>query len=146
VSEADRQAGVKWAGTVKLGKEGKGPQVRIIEVLGQEETIILATTLDSDEAAPELVAHIYRRRWEVEMFFRWLKCILNCRHFFAESKNGVTLQIYPALIAAVLLSYYTGQKPNRRQMEAIQFYMLGYASAEETARQEVHYAPRAKKS
>jgi hypothetical protein len=59
VGEADRQAGVKWAGTVKLGKEGKGPQVRIIEVLGQKEKIILATTLGSDEAAPELVAHIY---------------------------------------------------------------------------------------
>jgi hypothetical protein len=56
------------------------------------------------------------------MFFRWLKCILNCQHFFAESKSGVTLQVYLALIAAVLLSFYTGQKPNCRQMEAMHFY------------------------
>jgi hypothetical protein len=54
--------------------------------------------------------------------------------------------VYLALIAAVLLSFYTEQKPNRRQMEAIQFYMLGYASAEETARQVAYYAPRLKKN
>jgi hypothetical protein len=64
----------------------------------------------------------------------------------AQSKSGVTIQMYLALIAAVLLSFYTGQKPNRRQIETIQFYMLGYASAEETAWQVAYYAPRLKKN
>lgn len=49
----------------------------------------------------------------------------------AESPQGVAPQIYLALIAALLLQLYTGQAPNRRMMELIQFYLLGVASLEE---------------
>jgi hypothetical protein len=65
------------------------------------------------------------------MFFRWLKCILGCRHWLAESEQGVTLQVHLALIAAQLLILYRGERPNRRQMEAIQFYLMGWATWEE---------------
>jgi len=51
----------------------------------------------------ELVVLLYRRRWQVELFFRWLKCLLGCKRWLAESRQGATLQIYLALIAAVLL-------------------------------------------
>jgi len=40
----------------------------------------------------------------VELFFRWLKCILGQRHWLAESPRGVTIQLYLALIAALLLA------------------------------------------
>jgi hypothetical protein len=43
----------------------------------------------------------------------------------------VNLQIYLALIAALLLQLYTGQAPNRRRMELIQFYLLGVASLDD---------------
>ena len=146
LSEADRAASVTWAGTVRLGKAGDGPRVRVVEVLGETETIVLATTLSAEVAPPELVASIYRHRWQVEMFFRWLKCILGCRHWLAESPRGVALQVYLALIAAQLLVLLSGRRPNRRQMEAIQFYLLDYASAAEMAAQVARYAPKAKKS
>jgi hypothetical protein len=139
LTEADRAASVVWAGTVRLGKNGDGPRVRVIEVLGEEETIVLATTLPAELLPPELAATLYRQRWQVEMFFRWLKCILGCRHWLAESPRGVALQVYLALIAAQLLVLFSGQRPNRRQMEAIQFYTLGWASAEEVGAQLVRY-------
>lgn len=63
--------------------------------------------------------------------FRWLKCILGCRHWLAESERGVALQVYLARIAAQLLVLYRGERPNRRQMEAIQFYLMGWASVDE---------------
>jgi IS4 transposase len=47
---------------------------------------------------------IYKLRWTIELFFRWLKCLLPCRHWLAESRNGVAIQVYCALIAALLLS------------------------------------------
>ena len=51
----------------------------------------------------EIIAIVYRCRWQVELFFRWLKCLANLRHFFSESQNGITLQLYIVLIATLLL-------------------------------------------
>jgi len=131
LTEADRAAGVTWAGTVRLGKHGDGPRVRVVQILAEEESILIATTLPAQDAPPETIALCYKHRWQVEMFFRWLKCILGCRHWLAESERGVALQIYLALIAAQLLVLYRGERPNRRQMEAIQFYLMGWASVDE---------------
>lgn len=131
LSATDRAAGVKWAGTVRLGKQGDGPRVRVIQLLGEDESIFIATTLSAAKGPPELIAECYQHRWQVELFFRWLKCILGCRHWLAESEQGVALQVYLALIAAQLLVLYKGERPNKRQMEAIQFYLMGWASLEE---------------
>jgi IS4 transposase len=40
-----------------------------------------------------LVSQLYRQRWKIELFFRWVKCILGCGHWLAESERGVTIQI-----------------------------------------------------
>ena len=134
LSAADRAASVTWAGRVRLGVNGDGPLARVVQVLGEEETILLATNLAAPAAPPDLVATLYRHRWQVELFFRWLKCILGCRHWLAESPRGVALQCYLALIAAQLLVRHTGRRPGKRQLELIQFYLLGWASPEELAR------------
>lgn len=131
LTTADRAAGVVWASTVRLGKEGNGPRVRVVAILGDDETILLATSLPAADFPPEMIAMYYKHRWQVEMFFRWLKCILGCRKWLAESERGVALQVYLALIAAQLLVLYRGERPNRRQMEAIQFYLMGWATTEE---------------
>jgi len=146
LTTADAAAGAIWAGTVRLGKAGEGPRVRVIRLLGQEENILLATTLSAEAAAPELLALLYRHRWQVEMFFRWLKCILGCRHWLAESRRGVALQVYLALIAAQLLVLYGGQRPNRRQLEAIQFYLMGWCDERQLLAQLQRCAPKAKKA
>lgn len=144
LTEEDRRAGVCWAGTVRLGLHGDGPRVRVLQIQGEDESILLATTLPADQATPALLALLYRHRWQVEMFFRWLKCILGCRHWLAESPRGVAVQTYLALIAAQLLALYSGVRPNRRQMEAIQFYLMGWASAEQIAAQLARYLPKTK--
>lgn len=131
LTAADRAAGVTWASTVRLGKAGDGPRVRVIAILGEEETLLVATTLPAEDFPPEVIAHLYQQRWQVELFFRWLKCILGCRKWLAESEAGVALQVYLALIAAQLLVLYRGERPNKRQMEAIQFYLLGWATLDE---------------
>jgi hypothetical protein len=127
----DRAAGVTWAGLVRLGKQGNGARVRVVQILGEDESILLATSLPAADFPPEWIAQCYKHRWQVEMFFRWLKCILGCRHWLAESEPGVALQVYLALIAAQLMVLYRGERPNRRQMEAIQFYLMGWATLAE---------------
>ena len=92
-------------------------------------TFLLFT--DRLDLAADLVALIYHYRWQIELFFKWIKCILKCRHWFAESPEGLTIQVYCALIASVLLVLWTGRKPTKRQWEALQLYWMGWATLEE---------------
>ena len=67
----------------------------------------------------------------MELFFRWLKCILGCRHLLANSRDGVTIQVYLAIIASLLISLWDGRKPTVRTLEMLQFYFTGWATEEE---------------
>jgi hypothetical protein len=140
LTPAARAAGVRsdrvvWLGGPQSGTAFKQP-VRVLEVAtgktdahGRPEILLLATSrLDLDA---ELVALAYRFRWAVELFFRWFKCILGCRHLLANSRNGVTMQIYLAIIASLLISLWVGRKPTIRTLEMLQFYFTGWATEAE---------------
>jgi hypothetical protein len=129
LSEADRKAGVVEDIKVRLGTDPDGPEGRLVRVEADGHTFLLFTNLQDLEA--ELIALIYRYRWQIELFFKWIKCVLGCRHWMAESIEGMTLQIYCALIASVLLVLWTGRKPTKRQWEALQLYWVGYVTLEE---------------
>jgi hypothetical protein len=129
LSAADRQAGVVQDVRVRLGGKPDGPVGRLVRVEAGGHVFLLFT--DRDDLAAELVSLIYRHRWQIELFFKWIKCILGCRHWLAESPAGMTIQIYCALIASVLLVLWTGRKPTLRQWEALQLYWLGWVSLEE---------------
>ena len=129
LSTADQQAGVVEDVRVRLGGKPDGPVGRLVRVEAGGHVFLLFT--DRDDLAAELVALIYRYRWQIELFFKWIKCILGCRHWLAESPAGMTLQIYSALIASVLLVLWTGRKPTLRQWEALQLYWMGWVSREE---------------
>src|SRR5262249_51338692 len=96
---------------------------------GTPEVLLLCT--DRLDLPAELVALAYRFRWAVELFFRWFKCILGCRHLLSTSPNGVTLQVYLALIASLLISLWVGRKPTQRTLEMLQFYFTGWATVDE---------------
>jgi len=133
LSAEDQAAGVVRHAWVRLGAREKkrSLRLRLVEIRAGDQHLLLVTNLAVDQAGAELVGLIYRRRWSIELFFRWIKCILGCRHFFAESPEGVAIQLYLALIAALLFQRYSGRRPSKRQMELIQMYLLGWASAEE---------------
>lgn len=133
LSAADRQANVIGHAWVQLGGKGyrQDQRLRLVRVQIEGEVLLLVTNLSPEELPAGEVALMYKERWQIELFFRWVKCILGCRHWLAESPQGVAIQIYLALIAALLLLLYTGQQPNRRMMELIQFYLLGVATLQE---------------
>jgi len=79
----------------------------------------------------DLVALAYKYRWTIELFFRWLKCVLGARHFVAHNANGVLLQMYAALIVCLLIQLRIGRQPTKRTFEAIQFYLMGWVTDEE---------------
>ncbi len=133
LSQADRRAKVLRAAWVRLGCKARyrSRRLRVLWVQTDQEVLRLVTNLGPEELSAGEVAWLYKQRWQIELFFRWVKCILGCRHWLAESPRGVAIELYLALIAALLLQLYTGQRPNRRMMELIQFYLLGVASLEE---------------
>jgi len=131
LSEADRKAGVLSDRLEELGLFGGGPALRLVELKSKGKTFLLATT--RQDVPAEMIGLIYRYRWQVELFFKWLKTMLPCGHWLAESPRGATLQIYSLLIAALLLFLWTGRRPTKRQMEALRFYWAGFIDAEELA-------------
>lgn len=128
---ADRQAGVVEDVRVRLGGKPDGPGGRLVRVETAGHVFLPFT--DRGDLDADLVSLIYHHRWQIELFFKWIKCILGCRHWLAESPAGLTLQIYSALIASGLLVLWTGRKPTKRQWEALQLYWMGWASLEELA-------------
>jgi hypothetical protein len=92
------------------------------------ELVLVTNRLDLEA---DLIALAYRYRWTVELFFRWFKCILGCRHLLSHSENGVQLQVYMALIASLLISLWVGRAPTKRTYEMLCFYLSGWASTQE---------------
>lgn len=86
----------------------------------EHELILLTDREDLD--AGEIVT-LYNYRWQIEVFFRWFKCVMQCRHLFAESENGMALQIYAALIASLLVVLYTGRKPTKQLLFLLGSYL-----------------------
>jgi hypothetical protein len=79
-----------------------GDAVREINVRIDTGKVLRIVTNDLDAPADE-IAGLYKRRWAIELFFRWIKQMLKLRHFYGVSENAVRLQIAVALIAFVLI-------------------------------------------
>lgn len=124
----------------KLGSDHKKnflrQPVRVVKVDtgkldDQGAPVVLVLATNELELDAELVAVAYKHRWAVELFFRWFKCILGCRHLLAHSENGVAIQMYAALIASLLISLWVGRKPTKRTYEMLCHYFSGWADEEE---------------
>lgn len=79
----------------------RGPVREIVINRGSNVPLRLVTN-DLEAPAAEISA-LYKMRWEIELFFKWIKQNLKLRHFIGTSENAVKIQIYVALIAFLLL-------------------------------------------
>ena len=95
----------------------------------QGEFLLIATDLLDPPA--EVIALIYKSRWTVEIFFRFFKHILGCRHLLSHREDGIEIQVYMAIIACMLITLWSGRKPTLRTVEMLQFYFTGWASEAE---------------
>jgi len=77
--------------------------LRIVEVIDSStgEPFYIAT--NRFDLSAEEIAEIYRLRWQIELFFKWIKQHLKIKHFYGTSFNAVLNQIYTALIMFCLL-------------------------------------------
>lgn len=98
---------------------------------GPEQGKLLWIATDRFGLEAETIGIIYKRRWTIEIFFRFFKHVLGCRHLLSYNQNGIELQVYAAIIACMLISLWTGKKPTVRTYEMICWYFTGMASEEE---------------
>jgi hypothetical protein len=134
LTEEDRKAGVVRQAWARLGATARNRSVRLRVIWLEKKAdsdMILLTNLGPEKLPAALVVLLYRKRWQVELFFRWLKHLLSCGHWIAEGPAGAKIQLYLAMIAAVLLQLHIGRRPTKRMLELVQFYLLGVASSKE---------------
>lgn len=124
---------VQRLGTEKHNSLLKSP-LRVVVVRGTEPGHLWVLATNALSLSAELISLAYHYRWQVELFFRWLKCVLGCRHLLSHSESGVTLQVYFVIIASLLIGLWTGAKPNKRTYEMLCLYLTGWATAEEVDR------------
>ena len=70
---------------------------------GQEDLLLITNVL---HLSAQKIAEMYRRRWDIEVFFRFLKQELNFSHFLSLSENGIQVILYMTLITAMLVMVY----------------------------------------
>lgn len=87
-------------------KENTKHLVRRIEAIKKDtnETIIFVTNIENLTAAD--ITEIYKRRWDIEVFFKFIKQLLNFKHFISRNENGMKVVLYVTMIAAILLIAY----------------------------------------
>ena len=93
------------------------------------DLIVLLTNLLDVPA--EIVAALYELRWSLELFFRFFKQVLDCRPLLSHKPAGVMIQVYCALIAALLMSLTLGDNVGRHGFELICLYRQGWAEEDE---------------
>lgn len=136
ITPADREAGVlkdvtlRRLGTDKHNRLLDRP-LRLLEVQGDEPDQIWVLVTNQLELSADLIVMAYRYRWQVELFFRWMKCVLGCRRLISESEAGVQIQVYLAIIASLLMGLWTDGKATKRSYEMVCHYLSGWASEEE---------------
>lgn len=155
LTDADREVGVVADELVTIGGTGKRSTIRtdhpvrritVIPLPGRpssarqgrvrtdqtnRDELILATTLLDLPA--HAVVRLYECRWQVELFFRFLKHVLKCQHLLSTRTRGVEIQVYCAIIAALLLALASGGHVTKRQYERLCLYFTGWADDDELA-------------
>lgn len=151
LSGADGQAGVISDQMVKLGQKQSGRTmpdhpVRLVCVkttphekrsnrkgntgAGPSDGVIrIATNLLNVPA--EIIALLYRYRYTIELFFRFFKQALGCNHLLSDHPNGIRIQTYCAVIAAILIQLQTGRHADKSTQFMIGLYLSGVAELEE---------------
>jgi hypothetical protein len=109
----DRAAGFKCDQTVRLNgswsKKSFPEPLRKIRVFDSENRVMLVLLTNNFSVEPEVIAQLYRRRWQVELFFKWMKQHLRVRTFYGRSQNAVRCQVWCAICAYLLVAIFKKQ-------------------------------------
>jgi hypothetical protein len=148
LSPDDVEAGVTFDGIVLLGETTKTadqrpdhplrlvaipttPHEKRGEAAGPASNGLLLIATNLVDPPAWIIGLLYRYRWTIEIFFRFFKHVLGCRHLLSHNPEGIEIQTYCAIIACMLISLWTGRKPTLRTYEMICYHFIGMAEEDE---------------
>ncbi len=107
-STKDKEAGVRADQIISLvtlkSKKGYPEHLRRISFVDKERNKRLVFLTNNREVPAETIAAIYKQRWQVELFFKWIKQHLRIKSFIGTSVNAVKSQIWVALCIYLLVA------------------------------------------
>ena len=103
-------------------------RVAVWDQRNQEQIVLITDLLD---APAWVIGELYRLRWQVELFFKWLKSWGKLDHLLSKSAAGVTLQLYVAMIGALLLHIATGRRVSKYTLFWVDCVIRGQATVQE---------------
>lgn len=92
------------------------------------DRLVLYTNLDLE---PELIGLIYRQRYTVELFFRFLKQLLGMRHLLSQRAEGIDIQVCCTVIVCLLIQLISGRRPSKAMRNIVGWYLLGLAGEQD---------------
>lgn len=95
----------------------------------------LRIVTDLLDVPAHVIAFLYEYRWTIEVFFRFFKQILGCRHLLSTRMEGIQIQVYAAVICCLMLNTLTGRKPTKWMVMLMALYLQGLASDDDVLRE-----------
>jgi len=91
-------------------------RIRVYDVENQVTLVLLTNQFDVPAA---VIAELYRKRWQVELFFKWIKQHLRIRSFYGRSENAVRVQIWSAICAYLMVAIVRKQLKLQKSLNEI---------------------------
>jgi len=101
----------------KGAKETYPNKLRLVTYVDTDSGVIYKYITNNFKYSASTIAYIYKKRWEIELFFKWIKQNLKIKTFFGTSENAVKTQIWVAMIYYLLLRYIQGQTSIKSLLE-----------------------------
>ncbi len=91
--------------TIAKSKKLYPEKLRLVEFYDHENDELLVFLTNNFEVTALEIANLYKNRWQIEVFFKWIKQNLTIKKFWGNSQNAVCIQLWIAIIAYLLLAY-----------------------------------------
>lgn len=103
--------------------------LRLITAVQKKDDKVICFLTNIFDLTPNEITEIYKKRWDIEVFFRFLKQELNLSHLVSRTQNGIQVMFYLTLIAAMLILVY--RKMN--DLKGFKFVKMQFVEELETA-------------
>lgn len=136
----DEKSGLRSDKIIKL----KGPKskyrypetLRLVEYYDDEKDIVLEFLTNNFDASALEIAHLYRNRWQIEVFFKWIKQNLTIKKLWGHSENAVNLHLWAAICTYLIVAYVKYQLKSTLSIYEI-MQILGISVFDKTSLKEL---------
>lgn len=131
----DEKTGLRGDKRIKLegykSKQLYPKTLRIVEYYDDEKDIMLVFLTNNFEVTALEIAHLYRNRWQIEVFFKWIKQNLTIKRLWGHSENAVNIHIWVAICTYLIVAHVKySLKSNLTIYETMQ--ILGISAFDKT--------------